>query len=575
SLSNWVQCMILSKGTPVERAGMITKFIHVAKCAKLEIIPGAESIYTTSFFNIELCLLSQSIAQECGFLLHSNHLVIANGLSYRGVHLKDLISLLIKSEESSEHCCLVSCRQIPYLAIHLSYFVNFNRTPHNFPDANIDLIDTLKFPSTTKSVLFADWASGVSSALDAEIVNKHINAMVEAVFKNYDHNKDGSISQSEFQQISTNFPFIASFGTIDTDNPVNMRSDEIRIENFIKLALKVHLWGILRQGFKCHDCGLTVHRTCRDNVVVECRRTSNWKTTVTESAKITRKFLPSIGSLPRLRTTSTTLEHDEEDDIARASATCKIFSHLQPHLKMDCTRSDTGCYYQVTSSPESSHAEVVPSLACEEVFEDEFSCISISGMDRCKGKKLISYDLCLLISRCIIWADFVMLNDLNWGHFLPIQADDELVADRVCVKIDERLEEVRCVGPCLALNVTVSEDGNTRTIGSSGMLRDCQKKYYSRDSYNDEGNRRCRNRTVKIRQRVLHAEYCFCLGSYCNGDDDMLARSVSEFRKLSKYTKSGSSERSGSTTTKWSLYNDAKYLLAVCVVCWKLHSIIL
>lgn len=41
--------------------------------------------------------------------------------------------------------------------------------------------------------------------------------MVEAVFKNYDHNKDGSISQNEFQQISTNFPFIASFGTIDTD----------------------------------------------------------------------------------------------------------------------------------------------------------------------------------------------------------------------------------------------------------------------------------------------------------------------------------------------------------------------
>lgn len=57
----------------------------------------------------------------------------------------------------------------------------------------------------------------------------------------------------------------------------------------------LQLWGILRQGFKCHDCGLTVHRTCRGNVVVECRRTNNWKTTVTESAKTSRKFLSGIG----------------------------------------------------------------------------------------------------------------------------------------------------------------------------------------------------------------------------------------------------------------------------------------
>lgn len=98
-------------------------------------------------------------------------------------------------------------------------------------------------------------------------------------------------------------------------------------------------------------------------------------------------------------------------------------------------------------------------------------------------------------------------------------------------------------------------------------MRDCQKKYYSRDSYSDEGNRRCRNQTVKIRQRVLNAEYCFCLGSYCNGDDDDLsARSVSELQKLSKYTKFRNKQRNG-TIMKW--YN-VQYLLVICVVCWKL-----
>lgn len=65
--------------------------------------------------------------------------------------------------------------------------------------------------------MFAEWASGVSCTLDQETVNKHITAMVDAVFKHYDHNKDGFISQSEFQQIAGNFPFIAPFGTIDTD----------------------------------------------------------------------------------------------------------------------------------------------------------------------------------------------------------------------------------------------------------------------------------------------------------------------------------------------------------------------
>lgn len=69
-------------------------------------------------------------------------------------------------------------------------------------------------------MLFADWASGVSCTLDPETVNKHITAMVEAVFKNYDHNKDNFISENEFQQISTNFPFIAPFRSIDTDKYV-------------------------------------------------------------------------------------------------------------------------------------------------------------------------------------------------------------------------------------------------------------------------------------------------------------------------------------------------------------------
>ncbi|VDL86387.1 unnamed protein product [Nippostrongylus brasiliensis] len=37
------------------------------------------------------------------------------------------------------------------------------------------------------------------------------------VFKHYDHDRDGYISQAEFRQISGNFPFIDPFGAIDLD----------------------------------------------------------------------------------------------------------------------------------------------------------------------------------------------------------------------------------------------------------------------------------------------------------------------------------------------------------------------
>ncbi|CAJ0581909.1 unnamed protein product, partial [Mesorhabditis spiculigera] len=32
------------------------------------------------------------------------------------------------------------------------------------------------------------------------------------------------------------------------------------------------LWGFLRQGCKCKDCGLAVHAPCKDSAVAECRR---------------------------------------------------------------------------------------------------------------------------------------------------------------------------------------------------------------------------------------------------------------------------------------------------------------
>ncbi|VDK47216.1 unnamed protein product [Gongylonema pulchrum] len=94
----------------------------------------------------ELNYLTQLLSSNNNFANYRKALRETSGafcIPIMGVHLKDLISVQIKDHDL-KRCGLVSCRKILNLAEHLSHFISFNRTPHNFPDANIDLIHTLK-----------------------------------------------------------------------------------------------------------------------------------------------------------------------------------------------------------------------------------------------------------------------------------------------------------------------------------------------------------------------------------------------------------------------------------------------
>lgn len=63
----------------------------------------------------------------------------------------------------------------------------------------------------------SEWTKSISTPPDPQTIQKHVNAMVDAVFKNYDHDRDGFISQVEFYEIAQNFPFIDTFAVLDAD----------------------------------------------------------------------------------------------------------------------------------------------------------------------------------------------------------------------------------------------------------------------------------------------------------------------------------------------------------------------
>ncbi|PAV59833.1 hypothetical protein WR25_09956 [Diploscapter pachys] len=458
NLSNWVQCMILSKPTPKERADIITKFVKVGKHLRrlnnfntlMAVVGGIThscvarlsktNCLLTADINKELTQLTNLLSVRSNFAEYRKALA-ATGSQFRipiiGVHLKDLIATQ-SGGNCFERTGSISIKKIERLASLLSYFLIFNQKTHNVPDANLDLINTLKvsldiryneedvyalslrreprtfmaFEPTTRPVVFADWASGVSSVPDPETVNKHIAAMVEAVFKHYDHDRDGYISQVEFRQIAGNFPFIESFGTIDVDRDgkisreemekyfINANKDsmefrkgfkhDFHLTTFLTPTTCGHcgrlLWGLLRQGNKCKICGLSVHSYCKGEVVVECRRkqstggpfarTTEWLGSPRGGSIRNKLFLSYKKSSNRLRTVSTSSSPEPSPSVGNV-----VDETLGGRLKPPTIRTlrpqseSVDCYLSKSRglSPDNETEHGLVSLACEEVFEDDSS----------------------------------------------------------------------------------------------------------------------------------------------------------------------------------------------------------
>nr|XP_034370415.1 ras guanyl-releasing protein 3 isoform X3 [Arvicanthis niloticus] len=254
-ISKWVQLMVLSKPSAQQRAEVITKFINVA----------------------------QKLLQLKNF---NTLMAVVGGLSHSSIsRLKDTHSHL-----SSE---------VTKLSLDLYhteddiYKLSLVLEPRNSKSQPTS-------PTTpNKPVVPLEWASEVVPKPDPTIINKHIRKLVESVFRNYDHDHDGYISQEDFESIAANFPFLDSFCVLDKDQDGLISKDEMMAYflraksqlhckmgpgfihnfqemNYLKPTFCEHcagfLWGIIKQGYKCKDCGANCHKQCKDLLVLACRR---------------------------------------------------------------------------------------------------------------------------------------------------------------------------------------------------------------------------------------------------------------------------------------------------------------
>ncbi|XP_061112333.1 RAS guanyl-releasing protein 1-like isoform X3 [Conger conger] len=364
-ISQWVQLMVLSRPTAQLRAEVFTKFIHVAQNLHqmhnfntLMAVVGGLSHSSIS----RLKDTSSHVPNEVTKVLNEMTELLSSCRNYDnyrqtyskctgfkipilGVHLKDLISV---NEAMSDYVddSKVNVQKLQALYNHINELIQLQQTPPRL-DANKDLVHLLtlsldlyyteddiyelsyareprncKAPPATPSrpPVVVDWASGVAPKPDPRTISKHVQRMVDSVFKNYDHDENGYISQEEFEKIAASFPF--SFCVMDKEKEGLISRDEITayfmrasvicsklglgfVHNFQETTYMKptfcdncsgFLWGVIKQGYRCKDCGMNCHKLCKDQVAFECKKNTKSNST-TESSPTASSTPTTAGPL--------------------------------------------------------------------------------------------------------------------------------------------------------------------------------------------------------------------------------------------------------------------------------------
>ncbi|XP_042296793.1 RAS guanyl-releasing protein 2 isoform X2 [Sceloporus undulatus] len=349
SVSQWVQLMVLSKPTAQQRAQVITRFVMVAQRllqlqnfnTLMAVVGGLghSSISrlkeTHSFVSPETTKVWESLLELLSsagnYSRYRRRFAECVGFKFPilGVHLKDLVAVHVALPDwlDRAHTCL-NGNKMQQLFIILSELAMVQSIRPPF-EANPDLLNLLMVsldqyqteeeiyqlslqreprnkstPSSPTSstpppqpVMMEEWASVPKPKPDQAVVRKHIEKMVESVFRNFDVDGDGHISQEEFNIIRNNFPYLCKFGDLD-ENQDGCISREEMISYFMKSSTELNgkmgfihsfhettflrpvacrhckglILGLYKQGLKCRACGVSCHKQCKDLLSVECRK---------------------------------------------------------------------------------------------------------------------------------------------------------------------------------------------------------------------------------------------------------------------------------------------------------------
>nr|KAF6393464.1 RAS guanyl releasing protein 1 [Pipistrellus kuhlii] len=316
-ISQWVQLMVLSRPTPQLRAEVFIKFIQVAQ--KLHQLQNFNTLMAVIG---GLCHSSISRLKETSsHVPHEINKVLGemtellsscrNYDNYRraygecthfkipilGVHLKDLISLYEAMPDYLEDG-KVNVHKLLALYNHINELVQLQEVAPPL-EANKDLVHLL--------TLSLDLYYTEDEIYELSYAREPRNHKAPSVFKNYDLDQDGYISQEEFEKIAASFPF--SFCVMDKDREGLISRDEITAyfmrasSIYSKLGLGFphnfqettylkptfcdncagFLWGVIKQGYRCKDCGMNCHKQCKDLVVFECKKRAKNSAALTDN----------------------------------------------------------------------------------------------------------------------------------------------------------------------------------------------------------------------------------------------------------------------------------------------------
>ncbi|XP_072231914.1 RAS guanyl-releasing protein 2 isoform X2 [Leuresthes tenuis] len=380
SVSQWIQLMVLSKPTAPQRATVISHFIRVAQkllqlqnfntlmavvgglsnssISRLKDTQAHVSAETNKVFNNLIELVT-----SCGnYSQYRKRFSECLGFRFPilGVHLKDLIAVHVAlpdwADKEKTRVNLVKTQQLYAILQELTLI---QTTPPNI-DANTDLLNLLTVsldqyhteeeiyqmslqreprkpvnssPAPApepKPTMIDEWAVSVKPSADPTIIKKHIEKMVESVFKNFDTDGDGHISRDEFEAIRNNFPYLSKFGELDKNQDGKISREEM-IDYFMKASSLLNckmgfihtfteatyvkptfcehcagfIWGFYKQGYKCKACGVNCHKACRSRLAVECRKRTKSISHETPPALQARSysFPPPANTPPSLQNT--------------------------------------------------------------------------------------------------------------------------------------------------------------------------------------------------------------------------------------------------------------------------------